>query len=82
MVTTRAQSNRNIEIENKSMDRTSDNESESSFPDILTREQMTELDNDNLLSQQRTSERNMIDQRVYETNRQSEELTNLVLALF
>ena len=63
------------------MDRTSDNESEASFPDVLSRDQMTELDSDNLLNDRNNIERNMIDQRFYEMNRQIVELTDLVLAL-
>ena len=81
MVTTRSQSSRNFQTENINMDRTSDNESEASFPDILSREQMTELDSDNLLNDRNNVERNVIDQRFYEMNRQIRELTDLVLAL-
>ena len=43
MVTTRSQSNRIREVDNSAMDRSSHNESEASFPDILSRDQMTEL---------------------------------------
>ena len=81
MVTTRSQSSRNFQTENINMDRTSDNESEASFPDILSREQMTELDSNNLLNDRNNIEKNMIDQRFYEMNRQIGELTALVLAL-
>ena len=63
------------------MDRTSDNESEASFPEFLSREQMTEIDSDNLPNDRNNIERNMIDQRFYEMNRQNGELTDLVLAL-
>ena len=81
MVTTRSQSSRNFQTENINMDRTSDNESEASFPDILSREQMTELDSNNLLNDRNNIEKNMIDQRFYKMNRQIGELTDLVLAL-
>ena len=81
MVTTRSQSNTARITENEDMDRTSDNENEDSFPEVLTREQMADLDTDYLLNQPRNSERNTIYQRSYEMNRQIEELTNLVLAL-
>ena len=74
-VTTTSQSSKNFQPENTNMDRTSDNESEASFPDILSREQMTELDSDNLLND-RNNIKNMIDQRVYEMNRQIGELTD------
>ena len=63
------------------MAQTSDNESEASFPDVLSREQMTELDSDNLLNDRNNIEKNTIDQRFYEMNRQIGELTDLVLAL-
>ena len=49
MVTTRSQSNRNRELNIETMDRSSDNESESSFPDILSRDQIADLDSDDLL---------------------------------
>ena len=62
------------------MERASDNESESSFPDILSTEQMNELDNDDLLNRQDDTERDVIDRRFYEMNRQIGELTKLVLA--
>ena len=42
---------------------------------------MTDLDKDNLFNSQHRNERNAIDQRFYEMNRQIGELTNLVLAL-
>ena len=78
MVVTRSQTNKNKFSEQKIM---SDNESDSSFPDLLAREQMIELDSDELSNQQRYSERDMIDQRFYEMNRQIGELTNIDLAL-
>ena len=81
MVTTRSQSSRNFQTENINIYRTSDNESEASFPDVLSREQMTELDSDNLLNDRNHVKRNVIDQRFYEMNRQIGELTDLVLAL-
>ena len=42
---------------------------------------MTDLDNDDLFNSQHRNERNAINQRFYEMNRQIGELTNLVLAL-
>ena len=42
---------------------------------------LTELDSDNLLNDRNNVERNVIDQRFYEMNRQIGELTDLVLAL-
>ena len=78
MVATRSQTIRNILSEGRD---TSDNESEASFPEVLTKGQMTNLDNDDLFNSQHRNERNAIDQRIYEMNRQIGELTNLVLAL-
>ena len=78
MVVTRSQTYRNNISEKR---RRSDNESEASFPELLTREQMTDLDNDDLLNRRQSNERNTIDQRLYEMNRQIGELTNLILAL-
>ena len=81
MVTTRSQSNRISEVDNSAMDRSSDNESEASFPDILSRDQMTELDTDDLLNRQRNTDGYSIDQRFNAINRQIGDLTNIVLTL-
>ena len=62
-------------------DRHSDTESESSVPEVLTREQINEFDNGNLLDFSGESERQAVNQRFTEMNRQISELTNLVLAL-
>ena len=58
-----------------------DNESDTSFPEVLTREQMTDFDSNDILNRQNIAERNPIDQKFYEMNRQIGELTDLVLAL-
>ena len=63
------------------MDRASDNESDTSFPEVLSREQMTKLDSDDFLNRRRDTEGNMIDQRFHEINRQIGKLTNIVLVL-
>ena len=62
-------------------DRHSDTESEGSVPEVLTREQMSEFDNGNLLDCSGESERRAVNQRFTEMTRQISELTNLVLAL-
>ena len=62
-------------------DRQSDDESECSVPEVLTREQMNEFDNENLLDYRNADNRQTVDQRFTEMNRQISELTNLVLAL-
>ena len=78
MVATQSQTIRNNLSEGRD---TSDNESEAIFPEVLTEGQMTDLDNDDLFNSQHRNERNAIDQRFYEMNRQIGELTNLGLAL-
>ena len=50
-------------------------------PEVLTREQMNEFENENLLDYRNTDNRQTVDQRFTEMNRQISELTNLVLAL-
>ena len=81
MVITRSQSNQNREIEIETMDRSSDNESETSFPDVLSREQIADLDFDDLLNRRRNNGNYSIDQRFNEINRQIGDLTNIVLTL-
>ena len=62
-------------------DRYSDAESEDSVSDVLTREQINEFDNGDLLYNRNEIERHTVNQRFSEMNRQSPELTNLVLVL-
>ena len=69
MVTTRSQSSQNRQLEAENMDRSSDNESESSFPDILSRDQIVDLDSDDVLTRQQNSSNYSIDQRFNEINR-------------
>ena len=81
MVITRSQSNRNRELNTETMDRSSDNESESSFPDVLSRDQIADLDADDLLHRQQSNDNLSIDRRFNEINRQTGDLTNIVLTL-
>ena len=81
MVTTRSQSNRNRELNIETMDRSSDNESESSFSDILSRDQIADLNSDDLLHRQQSNDNLSIDRRFNEINRQIGDLTNIVLTL-
>ena len=62
-------------------DRVSDTESECSIPDLLTRDQIDELDNENLIHSEQHPDQMTIDQRFSSMNRQINELTGLVLAL-
>ena len=50
MVNTRSQTTKSRSADMSGMDRYSDAESKDSVPDVLTREQMNELDDENVLS--------------------------------
>ena len=63
------------------MEYSSDNESECSIPEVLTREQIIEFNNGDVLNYQNNSARDSVNQRFSDMNRQINELTNLVLAL-
>ena len=63
------------------MDRHSDGESEDSLPDVLTRDQINDFNASDLLNYRNNDERQTVNQRFSETNKQIIELTNLVLAL-
>ena len=77
MVNTRSQVAENQRTHMCRPDRHSDTESESSVPEVLTREQINEIDNGNLLDFSGESERQGVNQRFTEMNRQISELTNL-----
>ena len=81
MVITRSQSSQNRQVETENMDRSSDNESESSFPELLSRDQMVDLDSDDVLTRRQNGNNYNIDQRFNEINRQIGDLTNIVLTL-
>ena len=84
MVNTRSQARSSIPVfmgKASSNDRVSDSESECSIPDLLTRDQIDELDNENLIRSDQHSDQMTIDQRFSSMNRQISELTGLVLAL-
>ena len=84
MVNTRSQARSSIPVfmsKASRNDRVSDTESECSIPDLLTRDQIDELDNENLIHSEQHSDRITIDQRFSSMNRQINELTGLVLAL-
>ena len=51
------------------------------MPEVLTREQINEIDNENVLSHRNKTERHDVNQRLSEMNIQISELKNLVLAL-
>ena len=81
MVITRSQSSQNRQVETENMDRSSDNESEASFPELLSRDQMVDLDSDDVLTRRQNGNSYNIDQRFNEINRQIGDLTNIVLTL-
>ena len=81
MVSTRSRTAKNTHSNMNGTDRYSDAESESSVPEVLTREQMNEFDNGNLLDYGNESEHRTVNQRFNEMNKQISELTILVLAL-
>ena len=81
MVITRSQSSQNRQVETEKMDRSSDNESEASFPELLSRDQMVDLDSDDVSTRRQNSNSYNIDQRFNEINRQIGDLTNIVLTL-
>ena len=81
MVNTRSQTARNNLVDISRMDRNSDSESDSSVPEILTRDQINEFNNGDLLNYQNGNDRHAVDLRFSEMNKQVTALTNLVLAL-
>ena len=81
MVKTRSQTIRNNQIEPNEMDRQSDSENECSIPEVFTREQITEFNDEDVLNYQNHSGRDFVIQRFSEMNGLINELTNLVLAL-
>ena len=84
MANTRSQSRSSIPVfmdKANGNDRVSDSESECSIPDLLTRDQIDELDNETLIHSGQHSDQMTIDQRFSSMNKQINELTGLVLAL-
>ena len=84
MVNTRSQARSSIPVfmsKASRNDRVSATESECSIPDLLTRDQIDELDNENLIHSEQHPDQMTIDQRFSSMNRQINELTGLVLAL-
>ena len=78
MVVTRSQSNRNNLLESETM---SDNESDHSVPEVLSRAQMIEFDDGEIIDGNRDFDNNRIEQRFCDKNRQIGELTDIVLSL-
>ena len=81
MVNTRSQNVDNYAACSSRVEQNSDNESECSFPDLLSRNQMNEFDNGDLINNRHDSALNSVDQRFMEMNKQISDLTSIVLAL-
>ena len=78
MVVPRSQSYRNNSIETEIM---SDSENDHSVHEVLSRDQMIEFDNGDVLNRDRDFDRKRIEQRFSDMNRQIGELTSIVLSL-
>ena len=63
------------------MDRSSDSESDASFPEVLSRDQIGNLDSEDVLTRHHGNHDNNVDQRFNELNRQIGDLTSIVLTL-
>ena len=63
------------------MDRSSDSEGETSFPDVLSRDQIADLDSEDVLTRRQNNNNYDIDHRFNEINRQIGDLTDIVLSL-
>ena len=81
MVITRSQNVENYAAGSSRTEQNSDNESEYSFPDTLSRNQMNEFDYGDILNSRHNPSLNSVDQRFMETNRQISDLRSIVLAL-
>ena len=81
MVNTRSQAIKYNPTSMNGTDSYSYAESKDSVPDVLTREQMNEFDNGDLLDNRNEIKRRTVNQRFSEMNKQITELTNLVLVL-
>ena len=81
MVNTRSQNVDSYAACSSGMEQNSDNESEYSFPNTLSRNQINEFENGDLINVRQNSSLNSVDQRFMEMNKQISELTNIVLAL-
>ena len=78
MVITRSQTNRNKILTSEAM---SDNESEQSLPEVLSRTHMIDFDEGDLLYRNRDFENDNIERKFSDMSRQIGELTNIVISL-
>ena len=81
MVNTRTKNVDSYAACSSEMEQNSDNESEYSFPNTLSRNQMNEFENGDLINVRHNSNLSSVDRRFMEMNRQISDLTSIVLAL-
>ena len=81
MVITRSQYVDSYAASSSRMEQNSDNESENSFPEVLSRNQMNEFDNGDIINSQQNPNSGSVDPRFMELNRQISDLTSIVMAL-
>ena len=81
MVNTRSQNVDSYAACSSGMEQNSDNESEYSFPNTLSRNQMNEFENGDLINVRHNSNLSSVDWRFMEMNRQISDLTSIVLDL-
>ena len=80
MVNTRSQKLYSYAACSSGMEQNNDNESEYSFPNTLSRNQMNEFENRDIINSRHNSNLSSVDQRFMEMNRQISDLTSIVLA--
>ena len=81
MVNTRSQNVDSYAACSSGIEQNSDNEIEYSFPNTLSRNQMNEFENGDIINGRHNSNLSSVDQRFMEMNRQISDLTSIVLAL-
>ena len=81
MVNTRSHNVDSYAACSSGIEQNKDNESEYSFPNTLSRNQMNEVENGDLINVRHNSNLSSVDQRFMEMNRQISDLTSIVLAL-
>ena len=81
MVNTRSQNVDSYAACSSGMEQNSNNESEYSFPNTLSRNQINEFETGDLINVRHNASLNSVDQRFMEMNKQISDLTNIVLAL-
>ena len=81
MVNTRSQYVDSYATSSSRMEQNGDSESENSIPEVLSKNQMNEFDNGDIINSQQNPSSSSVDQRFMEMNRQISDLTSIVMAL-